>query len=434
MAGLFSITKVTFGLVLGIVGTFVLASNLPIDATSFLHATQPEAAETQLVFVAAKPAHEFLSKPISERRFQGIVQATRVSTVAAQSLGRAETVRVEIGQFVNTGQNLVELDRTGLQANVARARAELSSAEAQLKKLQAGPRKSEIARALALVREAEANVGMCQAEHDRVTSVDRPGVISPRDLDNARFALSAAEATLKAAELSHQLLLEGTRDEDILAQQSAVLAAEAVLQRCQDDLNNATIKAPFDGYVQSRLVEKGEVVQPGQPVVELVENQLQVHIALPPQVANKLAAGSVTASVRIDGQEFPSGLLALAPALNPTTGTRLAKLSFDQIDLKIASGESVEVVIQEASDEAGTWIPSEALSSQQGEWRIFIARPTRDESVFHVETMPVKVLKTEANYSEIEVELDPEQLVIHKGLHRIAPNQLVSVLPSSSDH
>lgn len=434
MAELFSIPKVTFGLVLGIVGTFALACNLPSDATSFLHATQPEAAETQLAFVAAKPAHEFLSKPKLERRFQGIVQATRISTVSAQSLGRADRVNVEIGQLVTIGQNLVELDRTSPQASVDRARAKLSSAEAQLKKLQAGPRKSEIARALALVQEAEANVGMCQAEYDRVTSVDRPGVISPRDLDNARFALSAAEATLKAAELSHQLLIEGTREEDLLAQESVVLAAEAVLQRCQDDLNNATIKAPFDGYVQSRLVEKGEVVQPGQPVVELVENQLQVHIALPPRVANKLAAGSVTASVRTGDQEFPSRLLALAPALNPTTGTRLAKLSFDRAELNIASGESVEVVIQEASSGTGIWVPSEALSSQRGEWRILIAQPAGSEDDFQVETMPVKVLRTDANFSEIDVELEPEHLIIHKGLHRIAPNQLVRVLQTSSDH
>ncbi|MEC8556792.1 MAG: efflux RND transporter periplasmic adaptor subunit [Planctomycetota bacterium] len=434
MAELFSITKVTFALVLGIVGTFAFTSNLPSDAMSFLHSTQPEAAETQLVFVAAKPAHEFFSKPGSERRFQGIVQATRISTLAAQTLGRAEEVKIEIGQFVTTGQNLVELNRTSLQASVAQARAELSSAKAQLKKLQAGPRKGEIARALALVQEAEANVGMCQAEHDRVTSVERPGVISPRDLDNARFALSAAEATLKAAAFSHQLLIEGTRDEDILAQQSAVLAAEAVLQRCQDDLNNATIKAPFDGYVQSRLVEKGEVVQPGQPIVELVENQLQVHIALPPQVANKLAAGSVTASVRIDDQEIPSRLLALAPALNATTGTRLAKLSFDRVELNIASGESVEVSVHEASNGTSIWIPSEALSSQRGEWTIFVAHPTRSTDVFQTETMPVRVLKTEDNFSEIDVELEPERLVIHKGLHRIAPNQLVRVLQKSSDH
>ncbi len=114
------------------------------------------------------------------QRFTGIVNARRMSTLSAKSLGRVERIAVDIGDHVRPGEVLVELDRDQLAAERRVVAANGNAAQARLAELQAGPRAQDIARAESAVREAQANLELREASFRRVA-----------DLENHRHGLRA---------------------------------------------------------------------------------------------------------------------------------------------------------------------------------------------------------------------------------------------------
>lgn len=118
----------------------------------------------------------------------GNIAARAETALVFRTTGKVQAVHVQLGERVETGQVLMELDITDLELDVAKARLSLATAEAQLSKAKAGPTAADLAAAQASLESARENLPKVQA-------------------GPTQAQLAAAEATLKADQDSYQRVL-----------------------------------------------------------------------------------------------------------------------------------------------------------------------------------------------------------------------------------
>ncbi len=168
--------------------------------------------------------------------------------IKSKANGIIQEIKVQIGDIVQEGQILVELDKENLQARLHEARAALLGAQANVKAAQAELDKNKI--------EAEGvDVAFAHRNRDRAEELAKTGLLPQSNLDDARMALEMAENRQRAAKA--QLAVTTAR----VAQAEATVAqSEAAVERAEEELSNATIRSPIKGMVLSRDVEIGSPV------------------------------------------------------------------------------------------------------------------------------------------------------------------------------
>jgi HlyD family secretion protein len=199
----------------------------------------------------------------------GTVEATEAD-LGFQVPGRIEHIAVMEGDRVSQSTELARLDRTELEARRRAAEAQVASARAVLQELESGFRVEEVSQARTALTAAEENLANVRRDYERTSRLYDGGAVSRQALDHQTTALELAQAEHDRAQEQLQILETGPRSERIAAQRAAVAQAEAAVAQIDANLSNAVIAAPFDGLVTVRHREPGEVVQPGSPVLTIV--------------------------------------------------------------------------------------------------------------------------------------------------------------------
>jgi HlyD family secretion protein len=174
--------------------------------------------------------------------------------------GRLAEMTLEEGDSVKAGTVLARLDTRSFEDSVHANEAQVANADAVLKKLIVGPREAEIAQARATVAANEADVANTVQVFERANRLRESGTSSVATYDQALAARNMAQARLLSSREALRLLLEGSRPEDIAAARATLEGARANLAAAQTSLNDATLKAPSDGIVLSRVREPGAIV------------------------------------------------------------------------------------------------------------------------------------------------------------------------------
>jgi HlyD family secretion protein len=246
------------------------------------HRWQKFLAALAIVALAASACRE---KPPADRvRVSGQVEATDVQ-VAAQVGGRLLELRVAEGDRVKAGDLVARLDTADAELALARAKANLGQAAAQLRLLVAGARAEDIRQAEAQVSAAEADVRAADAEQAAARAdVQRFEMLlnsnsgSRKQLDDAvtRRDVASARAQgardrVRAAGESVVRLRAGARREDVDAARARVDAADAEIASWQKAIADASVTAPIAGIVAEKLAEPGELLQPRGALVVLTD-------------------------------------------------------------------------------------------------------------------------------------------------------------------
>jgi HlyD family secretion protein len=223
-------------------------------------------------------------KPAGPPRASGYVEATDVR-VAAKLAGRIEKVNVVEGARVNAGDVVVTLAATDVVLAISRVRAERDQAVANLRLLQAGSRpedihqlEAQVAAAVADRQAADAELSASRIDEARFEQLLRNRAGAQKQLDDAVARRELAEARLKAAAdrvgAANAALARakaGARVEEIAAARARVAAVDAEIASLEHDRGEATVIAPITGIVSSRLVEPGELVALGAPLIVLID-------------------------------------------------------------------------------------------------------------------------------------------------------------------
>lgn len=215
--------------------------------------------------------------------------------------GRIVAVAIREGDRVQAGQELVRFESDLRDLELAEQESRIAEARASLDRVQAGPRREELARA---------RIDYQAAETDRLRfeSLRDAGVVGQRDYDAAQVRAASTLETLRQAE-------RGSRVEDVAAARAALDREErrlAVLRRQHQEL---VVTAPADGVVESFDLRPGDLVAANQPVASLLEpGQLWVRVFVPEPRLGEVHVGQA-AAITVDsfpGRRFPGRVRSIA--------------------------------------------------------------------------------------------------------------------------
>lgn len=238
----------------------------------------------------------------TEWEASGVVEAVEAD-LGFQAGGRVAEVLVREGDRVAHGDVLARLDVIELDAARAAAEAQLAMARAQLADIEAGARPEELGSARAAVTAAAERVTEGRREVDRLRPLVETGAVPGQQLDQAETTLQVAQAQHEQAVEALRLLEAGARVDQVRARRAAVGQAQAALAQVDAALDQAVIRAPFDGVITVRHREPGEAVSPGLPVVTVLDPANRwVRIYIPEPRVSSIALGS-EAEIWTDGSE-----------------------------------------------------------------------------------------------------------------------------------
>jgi RND family efflux transporter MFP subunit len=217
--------------------------------------------------VARVEARTLRSGPV----ISGALKATQAATLRAEVAGPVLEVMADQGQPVDQGQLLARIDDVALQDQLIAARS--------------------------AVRVAENALRVALAEEERNELLAREEVITRRDLERAQLARHQTQAQLSEA--------------------------QSRLALVREQIGRTRIIAPFDGVVSERQVSTGDVVQPGSPLLTVVDpRSLELEAAVPTEFAGKIEVGTPV-DFRLPGNAehtFSGKIERINPAVDPTTG------------------------------------------------------------------------------------------------------------------
>jgi HlyD family secretion protein len=281
--------------------------------------------------------------------------------VSAKIGGKITRVAVREGDIVKPGELLVQIDDSELQAQlqgaaalVRAAKERLERARQQLPVLQAQLQQAEllaqqaqqesegrvleaknaVAAAQAELIEAQAQAELAQTQQRRTRELYAQGVVPEQQLDEAEAQaktararvlatrqqvqaaegrLTQAQATLRnvpirtavAEQIQRQITQART---DISVAQQELSNAQATQTEVQARLNYLTINSPTDGTVITRIVEPGEVIAAGEPLLTLIDlDELYLRGFIP---EGKIGLVKLNQSARVYLDTFPNQPLA----------------------------------------------------------------------------------------------------------------------------
>jgi HlyD family secretion protein len=191
-----------------------------------------------------------------------IVAAHRIE-VASKVVGKVAWIGVEKGDRVPRGQPLVRLEDDEYRAQVLEAEGNLENLEAKLAALEHGSRPEEIAKTKADVDAAQAELENYRVSLARWKQLTREGVAARQDLDDAAAKYDSQAGRVASLERMYELARLGPRKEEIDAARAQVKQARGAFELAKTQLENTVIRAPVDGTILERNVEKGEFVTTG---------------------------------------------------------------------------------------------------------------------------------------------------------------------------
>ncbi len=314
----------------------------------------------------------------------GTVDANQV-IVSAKISGRIEKLLVDEGTPVKEGDLVAVLDSAELEAQKNAAQAALASMRSQVsgsratEMVTAGSTSSDVQTAQARARSTRAQLNSAQADLDRqesdtkrMVSLADQGVASQQDRDRAVAALKSARANVQSLQdqvhaAESDLAAAQARTHQTHAAQSTVASTQAQMRSAEAQLAEMTTRlgytrvvAPISGVISLRAARQGEIVNPGTPIVTIMDlNDTWVRAAIPETYADKIKLGD-TLQVRMpSGAEVPGKVIFKNTEGDFATQrdvsrrkrdikTVALKLRIENQDMKYATGMTAEVLVPSA--------------------------------------------------------------------------------------
>ena len=284
------------------------------------------------------------------RAFPGVVEASRRVELAFRVPGLVVALPVREGQAVKAGEVIGELRKDEFKARLDALRGQLDQARAGLDALRRGERGEEVARREAQVRAARARLSNARAQYNRFRTLLRESAVSRVEFEVAQTEYRVAREEYEAAKRTLDLSAVG-RDEDIEAAEAAVRGLEGRVVEANLQLEDATLRAPFDGVIAQRFVEQGQSVQAKQAVVRFQDvDEVDISADVPETVmASDIRRADIVSLVAelsgAPGLRFPVELREVAQVGDPVTQTFKVTVSMRAPDaVRVLPGMTATVI------------------------------------------------------------------------------------------
>lgn len=312
----------------------------------------------------------------TSRTFSGTAATGRTVNLSFRGSGVLIELNIVLGQSVQRGALLAQLDNVATRLAYEQAVLALNSAASQMNTAE-----------LAL---------------NRTRSLYEAGTASLSDYENARNAFRTAEASHSSAQRSVQIQ--------------------------EEQLEYGSIYAPASGTIAAVNVEIDENLQAGQPVAVLnVGGDLEIQLGLPEAVIAQVAAGmsATIAFTAVPGQSFEGTVTEVSPSVNPATATYPVRVILEGPSADIRSGMAASVTLDfegESSDDALV-VPAKAVGEDSVGRFVFLVEPVGDQAT--VRKQPVTIGRLTSEGFEILEGLTEGQMVATAGLQTLLDGQRV---------
>ncbi|MCP5158193.1 MAG: efflux RND transporter periplasmic adaptor subunit [Gammaproteobacteria bacterium] len=308
-------------------------------------------------------------------QYAGEVRARREITLAFRVGGKITDRQAEVGQEVQAGQILMQLDAGDLALNEQALRAQLTA--------------------------AEADHDQARAKFNRAKALLGRNLISRNDFDTLKGAYETAQARVQQAKSQ---LSGGARQ-----------------------TGYTQLPADQTGVITAVQVEVGQVVTAGQPVLNLaLPGEKEVMINIPENRYSELRIGE---EVQINlwsapGRIYQGQVREIAPLADPLTRTYTAKITFVDPDSSVKLGMTASVRASRRLALAAIRLPLTALMEYEGHAAVWVTDPKT-----------LKVIRRRVDLGEFHGDqvtiargLAPGERVVTAGVHKLYPDQPVRLL------
>lgn len=276
--------------------------------------------------VAPKPA-----APVYTLTLPGRTAPLEQARISARAPGIVAERNGEIGDRVKAGDILVQIDAPEVRQALERAKAAVAQVEARLV--------------------------LARATFDRAKALVPKQYLPEQTLDDRRAVMDSARADLDAA--------------------------KAEVRRLEQIQGFQTLRAPFDGIIIARNVERGDRVGgDGASTASYLYNiarleQLRIEVDVPQSLALRILPGTAAKMIyaEIPGQTFEAKVVRTSQAVDAASSTMRAELVMENPGQKLPAGLNVQVALDIERPAPCLQVPGNALLVQQGKQLIAIAEP-----------------------------------------------------------
>lgn len=313
----------------------------------------PAVARPESEGVAADVAVARLTPLETGTTLTGTTRPYREVMVRSQVEGQVIRLGVDVGDRVQVGQLLAEVDPVVLKNAVFEAEAELAARRNEVIQAQAA-----VNRARTAVEEARLTLQQAESDARRLETLLRDGAVSAQAAEQARTTAQTARQVLRSREAEVVTAQQG-----VAVAQGRVQAQAAFVQQARARLNQALLRSPLNGVVLERLTEVGNLLQPGGEVLRLGDlRQLKVVVEVSERELARLGPGQ-GATITFDAvpnRTYQGRITRISPA---AADARLipVEVVIDNGDERLGSGLLARVTFQSANAPR-LMIPQSALS------------------------------------------------------------------------
>lgn len=356
---------------LAILGAIALTSGL----TAALHARVALSLDESVAQPLPVLATTYVVQQSYDREssYLGLVQAGRKTVLGFELPGLLAQLKVQEGSAVATGEIIALLDEAKLRSRRDATAANLKRVEIELERARIKARRQK--------------------------NLSDTGAVSREAYDETRLIAEALSAQVDAV--------------------------QAQLNSIDIDLQKSILRAPYTGIIADRYLDEGAVVNPGTPVVRLIEtDRREAHIGVTVEHIDLLSPGSKH-TLTLHRQPLQATLLSVRPDVNPVTRTATAVFALPG-DITALDGEPITLDLAQTVFMEGGWLPISALlDGQRGVWTVL--RIAEQDGKLLALREAVEVLETQGDMVYVRGTLTDGNRVVAHGLHRVTPGAIVSI-------
>ena len=345
----------------------------------------------------------------------GTLAAEAEVTISAEVEGRVSQLRADLGDRVRAGQVLIELDREKSEYSLTQQRANLSKALARYGA--ADPTHLPEIEQTPDVQKAQAELVQAKQAYERAQELHKRQLLPKQALDDADATRLAKQATYEAS-------LQGARN-----LRADIEGTQAAMRLADRQLRDTSIRAPFDGFVQKRLVSLGEFVKNQTPVMAVVAvDPLKAIGEIPEKLAPWISVGQVV-TLEVDafpGERIAGKVARISPAVNPATRAFPFEALVPNASGRLKPGTFARVRIDGGKVDQVLMVPVAALQYRYGQNRVFIVEGD------HLQARELTLGDRADGRVEVTGTLKPGEQVAVGDVERFGDGMKVTVKPAAA--
>jgi RND family efflux transporter MFP subunit len=356
------------------------------------HAQHELAASTKTSEMAVPRVQVVAAKVKSSDRsmvLPGSVQPLEETVVYPRSNGYVSKWLVDIGDKVEAGAVLAEIDTPEIDQQLDQARAQLVQAQAGLV-------------------QSTANRDFSNTTLDRYKKLTPQGVASQQELDQKQAQSLVDEANVKVA-------------------QAAIEAQQANVRRLTQMKSFGHVTAPFAGTVNARMIERGALVSPTTPLFKIsAVDPVRVFVQVPQDVAPSVRA-DVPAEVTVReyaGRTFEGKVARSSGSLDATTRTMNTEVRVPNPKGELLGGMYAQVALTLPSPHRVFELPATAVMNDAKGMRVAVVTPDSK-----LKLVPIIVERDTGATIEVASGITETDRVVRIGDSQLVDGRAVEIAP-----